>query len=82
MSTLKFNVAQLLRELIGARRSYEFGEERLLIDGVTWLTDIHGNVRLTRTVTGVFAQVHAEGLVRLTCVAAIRYRTNLMLMER
>ena len=71
MSTLKFNVAQLLRELIGARRSYEFGEERLLIDGVTWLTDIHGNVRFTRTVTGVFAQVHAEGLVRLTCVRSL-----------
>jgi uncharacterized protein len=71
MSTLKFNVAQLLREPVGARRDYDFSEERLLIDEALWLTNIQGNVRFTRTTTGVYAQVRAQGIARLTCVRSL-----------
>jgi uncharacterized protein len=71
MSTLKFNVAQLLREPVGARRDYDFSEERLPIDAGLWLNHIAGNVRFTRTTTGVYAQVRAKGTVRLTCVRSL-----------
>ncbi|NJM05121.1 DUF177 domain-containing protein [Candidatus Gracilibacteria bacterium] len=71
MTILKFNVAQLLRELIGARRDHEFIEASLPLDETLVLRDIHGNVRFTRTATGVFAQVRARGVVRLTCVRSL-----------
>lgn len=80
MTNLKFNVAQLLRELIGARRDHDFTEERLPLDDTLVLRDIIGTVRFTRTATGVFAHIRASGLVRLVCVRSLEefdYRVNL-----
>ncbi len=71
MTTLKFNVAQLLRESVGARRDYDFAEEHIPLDDTLVLRDISGNVRFTRTATGVFAHVRASGLVRLVCVRSL-----------
>jgi uncharacterized protein len=71
MTILKFNVAQLLREPIGARRDYEFAEPNLSLDETLRLRDIQGRVRFTRTATGVFAQVRAQGVVQLICVRSL-----------
>lgn len=71
MTDLKFNVAQLLREEIGARRDYSFTEAALPLDEALTLRDISGTVRFTRTATGVWVNVRAEGTVRLTCVRSL-----------
>ena len=71
MSNMKFNVAQLLREPIGARRESAFDEPQLPLDDELTLRDITGTVRFTRTGTGVFAKVHASGVVRMQCVRSL-----------
>lgn len=71
MTQFKFNVAQLLRENIGARRDYTFTEEQLCLDDTLVLRDIQGSVRFIRTATGVFAQIITHGLVRLVCVRSL-----------
>ncbi len=71
MTTIKFNVAQLLREDIGARRDYDFTEDRLLLDDTLVLRDVAGKVRFTRTATGVFIQIRAQGVVQLVCVRSL-----------
>lgn len=71
MAQIKFNVAQLLREVIGSRRDYEFQEAALPLDETLTLREIVGHVRFTRTATGVFAHVHVTGLVRLVCVRSL-----------
>jgi uncharacterized protein len=71
MTNLKFNVAQLLLEEIGAWRDYGFTEERLNLDDVLTLRDITGSVRFTRTASGVFAHIRARGVVRMVCVRSL-----------
>jgi uncharacterized protein len=71
MTDLKFNVAQLLREEMGSRRDYTFSEGTLPLDETLTLRDFSGSVRFTRTATGVWAKVKAEGTVRLTCVRSL-----------
>jgi len=71
MTDLKFNVAQLLREEIGARRELAFTEAELPLDEALKLRDISGTVRFTRTASGVWANVKAQGTVRLTCVRSL-----------
>jgi uncharacterized protein len=71
MTDLKFNVAQLLREEMGARRDYDFTEQALALDEQLTLREISGTVRFTRTATGVWANVKAQGVVRLTCVRSL-----------
>jgi uncharacterized protein len=71
MTTIKFNVAQLLREEMGARREISFSEPALLLDEQLTMRDISGVVRFIRTATGVFAHVKAHGTVTLTCVRSL-----------
>jgi uncharacterized protein len=71
MTYLKFNVAQLLREEMGSRRDYSFSEEALDLDETLRLRAIEGRVRFTRTATGVWANVKAQGVVRMTCVRSL-----------
>lgn len=71
MSTIKFNVAQLLREAIGTRRDYTFTEPTLPLDEMLVLRELAGQVRFTRTATGVYAQVQVKGVVQLTCVRSL-----------
>jgi uncharacterized protein len=42
MTDLKFNVAQLLREEVGARREYNFDEAALPLDAETMLRKVVG----------------------------------------
>ncbi len=71
MTNLKFNVAQLLRDAVGARRDHTFSTEQVRLDETLVLRDIVGDVRFTRTTTGVFAQIRAQGLVRMICVRSL-----------
>jgi uncharacterized protein len=71
MVAIKFNVAQLLREQVGARRDHTFTEEQLRLDDTLVLRAIEGTVRFTRTTTGIFAHVQGTGLVQLTCVRSL-----------
>jgi uncharacterized protein len=71
MTDLSFNVAQLLREQIGAQRDHTFTEARLPLDDNLTLRKINGSVRFTRTATGVYAHVRANGVVRLECVRSL-----------
>jgi uncharacterized protein len=81
MSTIKFNIAQLLREPIGGRRDYDFTEDALPLDGPLVMRDISGQVRFTRTVTGVYAQVKARGTVQLTCVRSLEEFDQVVAVE-
>lgn len=71
MTSLKFNVAQLLRETIGSRRDYTFQEGSLSLDDTLTLRDIAGKVCFTRTASGVIARIRASGVVRLVCVRSL-----------
>lgn len=68
---LKFNVAQLLREEIGARRTRPFDERALPLDDSTTLHQINGTVRFTRTASGVLADVDAQGNVETQCARCL-----------
>jgi len=71
MTDLKFNVAQLLREEVGARRNYSFSENALPLDDDTILEQLEGQTRFTRTVTGVLADVSGQGVVELPCTRCL-----------
>jgi uncharacterized protein len=75
MTDLKFNVAQLLREEIGGKRSYEFTEESLPLDEETTLTQIEGNVRFTRTASGVLGEANVRGVVEMLCTRCLNPAT-------
>jgi uncharacterized protein len=68
---LKFNVAQLLREEIGGRRSYTFSESALRLDDTTMLQQIEGTVRFMRTASGVLADVRVRGVVERPCTRCL-----------
>jgi uncharacterized protein len=71
MTRLLFNVAQLLREEVGARRKLTFSEAQLPLDDTLVLRDVQGDIRFTRTTSGVFADVWARGVVQLECVRSL-----------
>lgn len=71
MTDLKFNVAQLLREDVGARRNYTFAEDALPLDDETTLRQLDGKVRFTRTQTGVLGDVDAHGVVDMPCIRCL-----------
>ena len=75
---LKFNVAQLLREEIGAWRTHSFDENALPLDESTTLRQIQGTVRFIRTTSGVLADVEAHGVVEVPCTRCLT-PTNQML---
>jgi uncharacterized protein len=68
---LKFNVAQLLREEVGGRRHYTFDEDMLPLDGELMLRNLHGQVRFTRTASGVLADGTASGTVEMACIRCL-----------
>lgn len=68
---LKFNVAQLLREYIGAWRKYDFAEPVLPLDGPIEMRDLVGQVRFTRTASGVLVDARARGTVTLECIRCL-----------
>lgn len=69
---LSFNVAQLLREQIGALREYQFSGERLDLDESQVLEGVSGQVRFTRTASGVIADARASGTVAMECTRCLK----------
>ena len=68
---LQFNVAQLLREPVGGRREYTFDEEKLPLDDEMSLEHITGDVRFTRTPSGVLTEVQVRGGVERSCTRCL-----------
>lgn len=71
MTTLTFNVAQLLREPVGGQRDHEFTEAALPLDETLTMRNLEGHVRFIRTAGGIVANIQCTALVRLTCVRSL-----------
>jgi uncharacterized protein len=71
-SMLTFNVAQLLREPIGARRKHDFTEETLPLHDNEVFRGIRGQAQFTRTLVGVYVQCIADGSVSTQCVRCLQ----------
>lgn len=71
MVDLTFNIAQLLREEVGARREYTFSEPALQLDESSTLINLEGKVRFTRTPSGVLGDVEAHGDVEMPCIRCL-----------
>lgn len=71
MSEFRFNVSQLLQELVGATRRYELDDEKLDLGEGLSVRPVQGTVRLIRTLNGVLADVDARGAVELQCARCL-----------
>lgn len=65
------NVAQLLKQPVGAARVLDLGLHRLRLDEDLSARDVSGSVRLTRISTGILAEGRIEGLAELACVRCL-----------
>jgi len=65
------NVAQLLKEPVGAARIVEVHLDRFELDVDLTATDLEANVRLTRVATGILAEGQLSGTVELECVRCL-----------
>lgn len=65
---MQFNVAQLLKEPIGAARRYELAEDISELDPeLVILGPLVGEVQLIRIHSGIFVKAHLSTAVRVTC---------------
>jgi uncharacterized protein len=71
MSDLRFNVAQLLQQHVGATRQHEFDDPVLALGEGLELRPVSGTVKFTRTKNGVLAQTTAEGAIVIECVRCL-----------
>lgn len=65
------NVAQLLKESVGATRVADVHLDRLPLDESTTATSITAHVRLTRVAEGILADGHLTSTVELECVRCL-----------
>ena len=68
---LHFNVAKLFREYTAASRRHAFTEPVLRLDDALEIRSVVGDVRFTRTASGVLVDVHAHGTVEMECVRCL-----------
>jgi uncharacterized protein len=64
---MEFNVAQLLKEPVGATRVYQLSEGQESIEDVPAVKPYIGSVKLTRINEGILADVKVDTRVRLSC---------------
>ncbi|MHB1005140.1 MAG: YceD family protein [Chloroflexota bacterium] len=64
---MQYNVAQLLKEPVGATREYEIEESPNQVPDVPAVAPYVGKARLVRLNQGVLVEVEADTTVRLTC---------------
>ncbi len=64
---MRYNVAQLLHEDVGARRVVEIGDARGTLDCLTLLAPLKGTVRLMRTNRGILATGVVETIAESEC---------------
>lgn len=65
------NVAQLLKEPVGAARSLDVQLDRFELDAELTALDVAANIRLTRIETGILAEGDISGVVELECVRCL-----------
>ncbi|HVX31130.1 MAG TPA: DUF177 domain-containing protein [Nitrolancea sp.] len=65
------NVAQLLKEPVGAARSLDVHLDRFELDSGLTALDVAANIRLTRIETGILAEGEISGAVELECVRCL-----------
>lgn len=65
LTTIQFNVAQLLKEPIGASRTYEFRDSVNLPESRPAI--MAGSVRMMRTDIGILVEAEADSKVAFTC---------------
>jgi len=65
------NVAQLLKEPVGAARSLDVHLDRFELDAGLTALDVAANIRLTRIETGILAEGDISGSVELECVRCL-----------
>lgn len=65
------NVAQLLKEPVGAARSLDVRLDRFELDAELTARDVAANLRLTRIETGILAEGDISGSVELECVRCL-----------
>lgn len=74
---MKFNVAQLLKAPIGARREYELAEEiRDLDSEIEAIEPLTGKLKLTRTASGILATGKLHTAVAIECRRCMRSFTS------
>lgn len=78
---LKFNVAQLLREEVGAQRSYSFTEPKIQLDEELVLQQIAGKTKFTRTISGVLVDASVTGSVEMDCMRCLKPSTQQISMH-
>lgn len=66
-----FNVSGLLREPVGAKRTYTLSELALRLDADSQATDIEGTVELLRIRTGILAQGRVAADVPIECARCL-----------
>lgn len=64
---INYNVAQLLKDVVGAHRDYEFDEPSLELSAEMTARDVRGHVRLTRLNKSVLTQGKVAADVTLQC---------------
>ena len=71
MSTLQYNVSQLLKSDVGSTRAYDFvSSERLNLDD-GFARDLCGHVKFTLTNFGVVATLEADAVLELSCARCL-----------
>src|SRR5947209_2702782 len=71
MSSLQFNVSQLLKSDIGATRDYDFESDEPMDLDDSVARDIRGHVKFTLTNFGILAAVEARANLDLTCARCL-----------
>jgi uncharacterized protein len=71
MSSLQYNVSQLLKSDVGSTRSYDFESEQPLNLDDSVARDIRGHVKFTLTNFGIVASVDADATLDLTCARCV-----------
>jgi len=66
------NVAALLKEQVGATRTYPLTLDRLPLDSDLFAEDVSGQVKLTRLSDEIIASIRARGTVTLECQRCLR----------
>lgn len=65
------NVAQLLKEQVGAFRSYDLSLDWFALDSDIMASNIRGRLRLTRIATGILASGEVDGIGLIECVRCL-----------
>ena len=65
------NVAQLLKEQVGATRTYDLSLDWFALASDVMAADVHGRVRLTRIATGILASGEVDGIGLIECVRCL-----------